>query len=159
MAIIFSCGQQPYQKKVDKIFKGPLFRNQHLGNSYSSVMKSEEEKLMLFPDSNMIKYHYMVTDTEDYYWAYVFKNDKVSQIHFEAFLGTVNNGKTYMGSIKNKYDKILGPAVEIQHGFQWKSDTLSVIVFDESRDANMGYVRMVFHRPSDSSLVIPQTTQ
>lgn len=150
LVALLACGQGPINKHVKQVFKGPLFRNQQLGYSYTRVMKSEESKWMQFPDSNMIKYHYQISDSDDFHWAYMFTNDRLSQIHLESFLGSEQRANQYVTVIKNKYNDILGVSKEKGDVYEWRNDSVMAVLFNESKAANMGYVRMVFSVPGDS---------
>lgn len=154
LILLPACGQNRVQQNVSRVFKDPLFRNQQMGNSYSMVMKSEESKWMLFPDSNMIKYHYQMSDSEDFHWAYIFTNDHLSQIYVESFLGSPQHADEYVDEISRRYHKTLGQPVKKGDVYEWKADSVVALLFNESKEANMGYIRMVFYKPGDSTITI-----
>lgn len=154
LIMMAACGKNQVDKNIQRVFKGPLFRNQQLGFSYSMVMKNEEEKYRHFTDTNMLKYHYLISDSEDFHWAYVFNNDRLSQIYFESFLGSIDHAKKYEDAIKLRYDKLLGGSTHEESRLIWRKDSVSAILFNESGEVQMGNIRMVFYKTGDSLTVL-----
>jgi hypothetical protein len=93
---LVSCGgRKPFEKRIDAVLGEEVFRGHQLGDSYSTVMKSENSKYLLFPDSNILKYRYEISDSEEYHWAYIFNEDKLNQIQFDAYLCDIGDGAIY----------------------------------------------------------------
>ena len=141
--LLVSCnrGQKPFEKRIDKIFKGPVFRDLTIGDSYNKVLKTENKDYMQFPDSNIIKYMYHLSDTEEYQWAYIFEEDKIKEIQFDAYLGEEKDGEKYVRLIQKRYDKLLGPSYRKAGIIFWESDNLFAILMNESNEALIGKVR------------------
>src|SRR6202008_3198987 len=88
LILVCSCGngKKPYEKRMDEVWGGMVFRGHNLGDSYTNILKTENSKYLQFPDSNILKYRYQATDSEEYHWAYVFEKDHLKQIQFDAYL-------------------------------------------------------------------------
>jgi hypothetical protein len=148
-----ACGKKPFEKRIDVVFKGPVFRDMTIGDPYDKVLKNEDEKFMFFPDSNILKYLYHVSDSEEYHWAYVFEDDKIKEIQFDAYLGAENNGEIYFNLIEKKYNKQLSNPVKKETSTFWEKDGVSAVLVNESHEAMMGKVRLIIYTSSDTSIL------
>ena|SRR5687767_1525199 len=158
--LLCSCGGgKPFEKRMDKVLGGGDFRDHQLGDSYTNVMKSENSKYLQFPDSNILKYKYHVTDSEEYHWAYIFENDKVKQIQFDAYLGDDPlDGSVYCNKVKKRYEKKWGKSQEKNGITSWEKDGKSVDLVDESPIVSMGKVKILIYYTSDTTIqkMIPE---
>src|SRR5688500_15469531 len=88
LVLLISCNnKKPFEKRVAKLIGSPVFRGVSLGTSYTEVLNKENKKYLHFPDTSMLQYAYLVSDTEEYRWAYIFDNDRLKEIQFDAYLG------------------------------------------------------------------------
>lgn len=150
--MLVSCGSshKPFEKRINKVFGGPVFRDLTIGDSYNKVLKTENKDYLQFPDTNIIKYMYHVSDTEEYHWAYIFEEDKVKEIQFDAYLGEERDGEKYVNILKKKYDKIWGGASEADGIISWQKDGISADLVDESPVVLMGKVKFFIYHTGDS---------
>ena len=151
-ALLVACnnGQKPFEKRIDKIFKGPVFRDLTIGDSYNKVLKTENKDYMQFPDSNIIKYMYHVSDTEEYHWAYIFEEDKIKEIQFDAYLGEEKDGEKYVTILQKRYDKIWGKSANLNGIISWQKDRVSADLINESPIVLMGKVKFLIYQTGDS---------
>ena len=160
LILLGSCGNgKPYEKRIDKVLGGGDFRDHNLGDSYTSVLKSENGKYLQFPDSNILKYKYHVTDSEEYHWAFIFENDKVKQIQFDVYLGDDPlDGSIYCKKVKKKYDRKWGISQEKKGITTWQKDGKSIDLVDESPIVSMGKVKILIYYTGDSTVqkMIPE---
>lgn len=149
---MISCnnGKKPFERRIDKVFGGPVFRNLTIGDSYNKVLKTENENYLQFPDTSMIKYMYHVSDSEEYQWVYIFNNDKVKEIQFDAYLGEESDGAKFLSLVKKKYDKSLGSATESEGVVRWKKDGVSLDLINESPVVLMGKVKIFIYPTGDT---------
>ena len=152
IGLLASCGQgkKPFEKRVNKVFGGPFFRGVTIGDSYNKVLQGENKNYMQFPDSNIIKYIYQVSDTEEYHWAYIFEHDKVKEIEFDAYLGEEKDGEKYTRLLQKKYDKIWGKSSSVDNIISWEKDGISADLMNESPVVLMGKVKFVIYHTGDS---------
>ncbi len=151
--LLISCNNgKPFERHIDKVFGKKVFRGLTIGDSYNNVLKTENKDYMQFPDSNIIKYMYHVSDTEEYHWAYIFEEDKVSEIQFDAYLGEEKDGAKMVQLIQKRYDKILGKSYTKAGIIFWKQEGFYASLFDESREAMMGKVRFILSQDRDSTM-------
>ena len=150
--MLVSCGgsQKPFEKRINKVFGGPVFRNLTIGDSYDKVLKTENKDYLQFPDTNIIKYMYHVLDTEEYHWAYIFEEDKVKEIQFDAYLGEEKDGEKYVRLLQKRYDKILGKSNNKEGYIYWQKEIISAKLYDESKEARMGKVRFIIFSNSET---------
>jgi hypothetical protein len=150
--LVSSCsqGKKPFEKRVNKVLGGPVFRNLTIGDSYNKVLKTENKDYMQFPDSNLIKYRYMVSDSEEYHWVYIFQEDKIKEIQFDAYLGEPEDGGRYTKILQKKYDKIWGPSTSSKGIISWAKDGVSADLIDESPVVSMGKVKLFIYATGDS---------
>ncbi len=153
LLLLVSCGGgKPYEKRMNKVLGGDIFRGHDLGDSYTHILKSENSKYLQFPDSNILKYMYHVTDSEEYHWAYVFENDKVKQIQFDAYLGDPLDGNIYCQQLKKRYKKKWGSPTEKNGISTWEKDGKSIDLVDESPIVSMGKVKILFYYTGDTTV-------
>lgn len=147
----FSCGGgKPFEKRVNKVFKGPVFRDLTIGDSYNKVLKTENKNYMQFPDSNLIKYMYHVSDSEEYHWVYLFEEDKIKEIQFDAYLGEESDGEKYVNILKKKYEKIWGEPTTSEGIISWSKDGVSADLINESPVVLMGKVKLFIYETGDT---------
>jgi hypothetical protein len=153
IVFLVSCkGGQPYEKRMDKILGDDVFRGHDLGDSYTNVMKSENSEYLQFPDSNILKYKYHVTDSEEYHWAYVFENDKIKQIQFDAYLGDPLDGSVYCKKAMKRFEKKWGKPNEKNGIITWQKDGKNLDLIDESPIVSMGKVKILLYYIGDSTI-------
>lgn len=152
LIVLISCnnGAKPFESRINKVFGKDVFRGLTIGDSYNKVLKTENKDFMQFPDSNIIKYMYHVSDTEEYHWAYIFDADKIKEIQFDAYLGIPSDGSKFVSLVQKRYDKMLGKSINANGIIRWKTDSVSATLYDESEAALMGKVRFVLSSPIDS---------
>ncbi len=144
--------KKPFEKRIDTIFKGPVFRDLTISDSYDKVLSTENSEYLLFSDTNMLRYSYHVSDSEEYHWAYVFEEDRLSGIQFDAYLGAKENGTIYFRCLEKKYDKILAREVAFGNEVTWKADEIYARLVNESEEAMMGKIRLsIFGKPDTSA--------
>lgn len=152
LLLLVSCnnGKKPFEKRVNKVFGGPVFRDLTIGDSYNKVLKTENKDYMQFPDSNLVKYMYHVSDSEEYHWVYLFEDDKVKEIQFDVYLGEPEDGSRYTKILQKKYDKIWGPSTYSGGIISWSKDGISADLIDESPIVSMGKVKFFIYQTGDS---------
>jgi hypothetical protein len=153
ICFLVSCkGGKSYERRMDKVLGGDVFRGHDLGDSYTNVMKSENSEYLQFPDSNILKYKYHVTDSEEYHWAYVFDKDKVIQIQFDAYLGEPVDGSIYCKKAIKKFEKNWGKPSEKNGIISWQKEGKNLDLIDESPIVSMGKVKILFYYTGDSTI-------
>ncbi len=152
LLLLVSCnnGKKPFEKRMSKVFGGPIFRDLTIGDSYNKVLKTENKDYMQFPDSNLVKYMYHVSDSEEYHWVYLFENDKIKEIQFDAYLGEAEDGGKYTQLLRKKYTKIWGEPTISSGIISWKNDSISADLIDESPIVSMGKVKFFIYQTGDS---------
>lgn len=151
--LLGSCsGGKPFEKRMDKVLGSADFRGFKLGDSYNKVLKEENSKYLQFPDSNILKYRYTVSDSEEYHWAYIFDEDKIRQIQFDAYLGDVSDGAIYCKKVQKRYKKNWGDPKENNGFFTWEKDGKMIDLIDEGPVVSMGKVKMLFYYKGDSTI-------
>lgn len=142
----------PYEKRMNEILGDDVFRGHDLGDSYTAVMKSENSHYLQFPDSNILRYRYQVTDSEEYHWAYIFENDKVRQIQFDAYLGDPADGSIYCKKATKRFEKKWGRSTTKNGIISWQKDGKSLDLIDESPIVSMGKVKILFYFTGDTTI-------
>jgi len=152
LLLLCSCGGgKAFEKRVSKVFKGPVFRDLTIGDSYNKVLKTENQDYMQFPDTNIIKYRYQVSDSEEYHWVYIFEEDKIKEIQFDAYLGEEKDGEVYTNILQKKYDKIWGVSTTSDGIISWNKDGISADLINESPVVLMGKVKFLIYETGDTS--------
>jgi len=150
---VVSCGKQkPYEKRFKKVFGKEDFRGVHIGDSYNQVLKNENDKYMLFPDSALLKYRYTVTDSEEYHWSYIFSDDKVKLILFDAYLGQESDGARYSNLIYKKFKSRWGEPVQKDNITTWNKDGITADLVNESEVVMMGKVKFCIYTTGDTAV-------
>jgi hypothetical protein len=151
---ICSCGfgKKPFEKRMNEVLGEMVFRGHTLGESYTTILKSENRKYLQFPDSNILKYMYHVSDSEEYHWAYVFEMDHLKQIQFDAYLGDQADGDIYTSLVKKRYQKNWGSPQEKNGICTWKKEEMSIDLVNESPIVSMGKVKLLIYYSTDSTI-------
>jgi len=153
LVILYSCsGGRPFEKRIDSVLGSADFRGFKLGDSYTMVMKNENSKYLQFPDSNILKYRYAVSDTEEYQWAYIFDNEKIKQIQFDAYLSNPEDGSIYCKKAKKKLEKNWGSAKEESWAICWEKEGKRLDLIDEGPIVSMGKVKILIYYTGDTTI-------
>jgi hypothetical protein len=153
IALICSCGGgKPFEKRIDTVLGSPDFRGFKLGDSYNKVMNDENSKYLQFPDSNILKYRYTVSDTEEYHWAYIFEEDKIRQIQFDAYLGDPSDGIIYCKKVQKRYKKNWGEPKETNGVLSWEKDGKKIDLINEGPVVSMGKVKLLLYYKGDTTI-------
>jgi len=145
-------GKKPFEKHFGKVFGKEQFRGIQIGDSYNKVLKAENDKFMLFPDSALLKYRYAVTDSEEYHWSYIFADDKVKLILFDAYLGQESDGARYSNMIYKKYTALWGEPVQKDNISTWNKDGITADLINESEIVMMGKVKFCIYASGDTAV-------
>ncbi len=153
LLFLYSCGSgKPFEKRIDSVLGSNDFRGFKLGDSYNKVMKDENSKYLQFPDSNVLKYRYEVSDSEEYHWAYIFNEDKIMRIQFDAYLGDPSDGSIYCKKAKTKIQKNWGSPKEDSWAISWEKDGKRLDLIDEGPIVSMGKVKMMIYYIGDTTV-------
>lgn len=153
LLLFFSCGAgKPFEKRINTVLGKQDFRGFQLGDSYNKVMKDENSKYLQFPDSNILKYRYVVSDSEEYHWAYIFAEDKIKQIQFDAYLGDPADGAIYCKKVKSHYQKNWGTPIEKEGMIRWEKDGKKIDLIDEGPVVSMGKVKLFIYYVGDTTI-------
>lgn len=153
LLLLYSCGnKRPFEKRMDTVLGSADFRGFKLGDSYNQVMKKENSTYLQFPDSNILKYTYAISDSEEYHWAYIFNNEKIHQIQFDAYLGDPSEGSIYCKKAKKTLQKNWGTPKEDSWLTRWEKEGKKLDLIDESPIVSMGKVKILIYYAGDTTI-------